>query len=225
LKNGGPNSQKPASAIRSHQFDLKLQRPCRQEMQNTIRQAKQTLRNQVNLGLKRLGPGERAAASAQARTLLSVQALWQSAQSVLFFAPLPEELDVWPLLVEALAAGKKVGLPRFVAEDGIYEACQIQDPKSDLRVGHFGIREPASCCAPLPSTRLDLILVPGVAFDLHGRRLGRGKGYYDQLLGELRGTTCGVAFDEQIVNEIPVASHDVNLDCVLTPTRWVDLRP
>jgi len=194
-------------------------------MQNTIREAKQALRIQVSAGLKRMGPGERAAASARARALLAAQPLWKTAQWVLFFAPLPEELDVWPLLTEALAAGKKIGLPRFVAEDSTYEACQIQDPKSDLRVGHFGIREPASRCAPLPSTRLDLILVPGVAFDLHGRRLGRGKGYYDQLLVELRGTTCGVAFDEQIVEEIPVAPHDVHLDCILTPTRWVDLRP
>jgi 5-formyltetrahydrofolate cyclo-ligase len=194
-------------------------------MQDTIREAKQSLRSRVGAGLKRLGPGERAAASDKARALLATQALWKTAQSVLFFAPLPEELDVWPLLVEALATGKRVGLPRFVAEDKSYEACQIQDLKSDLRAGHFGIREPASRCPPLPSTRLDLILVPGVAFDLQGRRLGRGKGYYDQLLGELRGTTCGVGFDEQIVEQVPVLPHDVNLDCILTPTRWVDLRP
>jgi 5-formyltetrahydrofolate cyclo-ligase len=194
-------------------------------MQNSIREAKQALRSQVSARLKQMEPGQRAAASARARALLASQALWKTAQWVLFFAPLPEELDVWPLLTEALAAGKKVGLPRFVAEDESYEACQIQDPKSDLRVGHFGIREPASRCAPLRSTRLDLILVPGIAFDLNGSRLGRGKGYYDQLLGELRGTTCGVAFDEQIVDEIPIAPHDVRLDCILTPTRWVDPRP
>ena len=154
---------------------MRPQRPRHQEMQNIIREAKRALRIQVSAGLKRMGPGERAAASARARALLAAQPLWKTAQWVLFFAPLPEELDVWPLLTEALAAGKKIGLPRFVAEDSTYEACQIQDPKSDLRVGHFGIREPASRCAPLPSTRLDLILVPGVAFDLRGRRLGRAR--------------------------------------------------
>ncbi len=190
-------------------------------MQNTIREAKQTLRKQVGARLKEMAPGERAAASARARALLAAQPLWQTAQKVLFFAPLPGELDVWPLLAEALSAGKQVALPRFVAEDNAYEVCQIQDPKLDLQVGHFGIREPASRCAQLPSTRLDLILVPGVAFDLQGRRLGRGKGYYDQLLTIWRGTTCGVAFDEQIVESIPVAPHDVYLDCILTPTHWV----
>ena len=168
-------------------------------MQNTIREAKQALRNQVGAQLKRMEPGERAAASAQARTLLATQPLWKTAQWVLFYAPMPEELDVWPQVAEGLAAGKKVALPRFVAENGTYEACQIQDVKLDLQVGYFGIREPASRCARLPSTRLDLILVPGVAFDLHGRRLGRGKGYYDQLLRAWHGATCGVGFDQQIV--------------------------
>jgi 5-formyltetrahydrofolate cyclo-ligase len=70
---------------------------------------------------------------------------------------------------------------------------------------------------------LDFILVPGVAFDLSGRRLGRGKGYYDRLLKQTRGTTCGVAFDEQIVGEIPVEPHDLNVNCILTPTRWIEV--
>jgi 5-formyltetrahydrofolate cyclo-ligase len=194
-------------------------------MQNTIQEAKQALRNRVSARLKRMGPGERAAASARARALLAAQPLWRAAQWVLFFAPLPGELDVWPLLAQALAAGKRVALPRFVPENRAYEARLIRNPESDLQVGHFGIREPASRCAPLPATGLDLILVPGVAFDLHGRRLGRGKGYYDHLLGTLRGTTCGVAFDEQLVDEVPVAPHDVRLDCVLTPSQWVELTP
>ena len=68
---------------------------------------------------------------------------------------------------------------------------------------------------------LDVVLVPGVAFDLGGRRLGRGAGYYDRLLTGVRGTTCGVAFDEQISGELPVEPHDVHVNCILTPTRWL----
>jgi 5-formyltetrahydrofolate cyclo-ligase len=194
-------------------------------MQNTIREAKRALRDQVRAAVTRMEPNEKAAASAQARALLAAQPLWRAAQWVLFFAPLPEELDVWPLLAVALSTAKRVALPRYVAKTKTYETCQILDSRLDLQVGHFGIREPHSRCAPLPSARLDLILVPGVAFDLHGHRLGRGKGYYDQLLKGLSGTTCGVAFDQQIVDEIPVEPHDVSLDCVLTPTRWIQLKP
>ena len=75
----------------------------------------------------------------------------------------------------------------------------------------------------MPLNRLDFVLVPGIAFDLQGRRLGRGKGYYDRLLAEVRGKTCGVAFDEQIVDEIPVEPHDIHVNCILTPTRWIEL--
>ncbi len=155
--------------------------------------------------------------------MLEEQALWKQAQSVLFFAPLPEELDVWPLLAKAISLGKAVALPRFVAEEKTYVACEVRHLTRDVRVGYFGIREPAERCAPVSSNRVDLILVPGVAFDLHGRRLGRGKGFYDQLLTMVRGMTCGVAFDEQVVPEIPIEPHDVELNCLLTPTRWIEM--
>jgi 5-formyltetrahydrofolate cyclo-ligase len=194
-------------------------------MQKTIKEAKQALRKQVRAELTHMEPGEQAAASAQARALLAAQALWKTAQWVLFFAPLPGELDIWPLLSEALSAAKRVALPRFVAETRSYEPCQILDPSVDLQMGHFGIREPSRRCRPLRSPCVDLILVPGLAFDLRGHRLGRGKGYYDQLLRGLGGITCGVAFDQQIVAEIPVEPHDVRVNCVLTPTRWVELSP
>jgi 5-formyltetrahydrofolate cyclo-ligase len=188
-----------------------------------IQEAKRALRQKVRAELANMTDAERATASAQARALLAAQPRWQRARSVLFFAPLPEELDVWPLLVEALAAGKTVCLPRFAAEKNHYIACQVENPATDLKPGQFGIREPVEGCAPIPLKRLDLILVPGIAYDLHGRRLGRGKGFYDRLLAGVRGTTCGVAFDLQIVRELPVEPHDAHVDCILTPTRWLEL--
>jgi len=75
----------------------------------------------------------------------------------------------------------------------------------------------------LPLNRLDLTLVPGVAFDLHGRRLGRGKGIYDQILAAVGGLTCGITFDEQVVSEVPVEPHDIQVNRILTPTRWIEL--
>lgn len=193
-------------------------------MQDPIPEAKRRLRDQLRAALREIPARKRAAASAQARALLKAQAQWRAAQSVLFFAPLPEELDVWPLLTEALAGGKRVALPRFVAAAQGYEACQVLDPAADLELGHFGIREPRDLCPRFASDQLDLILVPGVAFDLQGGRLGRGKGYYDQLLGALHGAKFGVAFDQQVVDEVPMVPHDVRLDCILTPTRWVVLK-
>jgi len=130
-----------------------------------------------------------------------------------------------PSFAVAANAGKQVFLPRFQVDTKSYTACRVESAETDLRVGQFGIREPTETCPEIPLNRLDLILVPGVAFDLHGRRLGRGKGFYDQLLAAVRGRTCGVAFDEQIVNEVPVEPHDVVLNCILTPSRWFEFRP
>jgi 5-formyltetrahydrofolate cyclo-ligase len=194
-------------------------------MQNDLPAAKQALREQVRQALKAIPPGERAAASARARSLLEKQLLWATAGSVMLFAPLPEELDVWPLLAQALAAGKRVALPRFAAATRSYEASWVRN-ETEVQVGHFGIREPTNLCARIASVEhLDLILVPAVAFDLQGGRLGRGKGYYDQLLGGLRSTTCGMAFDEQIVGRIPMGPHDVRMHYVLTPTRFIEVKP
>jgi len=189
-----------------------------------ITESKNALRQQIRAQVKALTVEQRAAASGRACALLEQQAVWKRAELIFFYAPMPEEIDIWPLLGDALAAGKTVALPRFDPVTQRYVACQIQDVAKDLNHGQFGIREPGGHCIAVPPNRLDLVLVPGVAFDVHGRRLGRGKGFYDQMLASVRGTTCGVAFDEQIVEAIPVEPHDVHLNCILTPTRWLEFK-
>jgi 5-formyltetrahydrofolate cyclo-ligase len=187
------------------------------------RREKAMLRRKVASEMRGLSSERRMAAAARARALMEQQRVWQEAQAVLLFAPLPDELDVWPLVGAALASGKQVALPRYASAASEYIACWVREPEKDLEVGQYGIREPNERCAIAPLLRLDFILVPGVAFDLHGRRLGRGRGHYDRVLAAARGTTCGVAFDEQIVREVPVEPHDIHLNCILTPTRWIEL--
>jgi 5-formyltetrahydrofolate cyclo-ligase len=187
---------------------------------NLSADAKLKLRSDIRAELKKMSDAERAAASLQICSRLEEQELWRKAHSILFYAPLPEEPDIWRLLVDSLAAKKTVLLPRFEMEHGHYSARLIKDADTDVRTGKFGIREPGEHCEKISLNRLDLILVPGIAFDLDGHRLGRGKGFYDRLLAVLEGPTCGVAFDQQIVERIPVEPHDIHLSCILTPTRW-----
>jgi len=193
-------------------------------MPTKIPDSKNALRNQIQALLKKMSPTERTAASTQVCSRLKQQADWNRAELILLFTPLSEEVDVWPLLAKALSAGKKIALPRFDPAANMYAACQVENPGRDLVIGKFGIREPGPHCALIPPTTVDLILVPGVAFDLSGRRLGRGRGFYDRLLVSLRGVKCGVAFDEQVVREVSVEPHDVRLDCLVTPTRWTEFR-
>jgi len=190
-------------------------------MQPDIQEAKAALRKQIRGALEKISPAVRTALSAQIRDRLKEQAVWKNAGSVLFFASLPDELDLWPLLEEALAAGKTAALPRYHPADKNYVACRVQNLRSEITPGEFGIREPAARCPEIPLSRLDLILVPGVAFDWHGHRLGRGKGFYDRLLAGTRGVKCGIAFDEQMVNEVPTGPSDVRMNFMMTPTRGV----
>ena len=185
--------------------------------------AKAALRMEVRSALAGLTVEQKAVASEAACRKLTDQSIWQKAQSILFFAPRLDELDIWPLLGRGLAEKKAVLLPKYVAESQSYTACQVYDLVRDISPGKFNLREPAASFDKTALNWLDLILVPGVAFDLHGRRLGRGKGFYDQLLKTMRGTMCGVAFDEQIVREVPIEPHDIYLNCLLTPTRWIEL--
>jgi 5-formyltetrahydrofolate cyclo-ligase len=160
-------------------------------------------------------------ASARARARLRRQAVWKTAHSVLFYSPIAGELDLTPLIQTALDAGKVILLPRYDAKAEGYEAVHIADLKADCAPGKFGIAEPGPQCAAYPLKSLDLALVPGLGFDLAGRRLGRGGGFYDRLLAQVRGVKCGAAFDQQIVAEIPSEGHDVPVDFILTPTRWL----
>lgn len=184
-----------------------------------LNEQKTALRKEIRAALQKFSPAARNAASAQLCARLKEQAFWQSAASVLFFAPLADEPDVWPLLEETAPGGKIAALPRFEPADQTYVACRIQKPRSEIALGQFGIREPRSDCAEIGLGRLDLILVPGVAFDAGGRRLGRGRGFYDRLLAETPGLKCGVAFDEQITGEVPAGGRDEPMNFILTPTQ------
>ena len=190
-------------------------------MKSEIHESKTALRHKVHAMLKQLSPAKRAADSAAACALLIQQPFWQKASGVLFFAPMPDEVNVWPLMEETLAGGKIVALPRYDPATNDYFACRVQHPQHEIVAGHFGIREPNRGCPELPLERLGLILVPGVAFSAVGARLGRGRGFYDRLLAETHTLKCGVAFDEQIVETIPAANLDVHMDFILTPTRCV----
>ena len=145
----------------------------------------------------------------------------QSAHSILFFAPLPDELDVWPLLQKLLPAKKICALPSFDSAVQFYSARRIKDLETDIVTGKFGISEPLDNCEEIPLDHFDLVLVPGVAFDLNGNRLGRGKGFYDRILSMASGIKCGVAYDFQLLEQIPTESHDAKVNFIFTPNRCV----
>ena len=192
------------------------------QMESEIQKAKEALRSQIREVLKKIAPEKRKVDSQNLSAELKVQPFIQSSTSILFFAPLPDELDLWPALEEVLAEGKIVALPCFDAENQRYLPRRVTDLRVELVSGRFGIREPEPACMEVPLADLDAILVPGVAFDVRGYRLGRGKGFYDRLLADFTGRKIGIAFDEQLVGAVPTGKDDVRMNFILTPSRCVN---
>ncbi|HNQ88555.1 MAG TPA: 5-formyltetrahydrofolate cyclo-ligase [Verrucomicrobiota bacterium] len=192
-------------------------------MDQSLDSAKAALRTELTARLEAVPAQTRTEASTAACRLLVARDEWRTARAILFYAAMRDELDLWPVIREAWSQDRTVALPRYQPACRAYEAACVGGP-ADLRTGWYGILEPGPQCASIPVNRLDLVLVPGLAFDPVGGRLGRGKGHYDRLLADARGWLCGVAMDEQVVLSVPTGPQDVLLNCILTPTRWIACR-
>ncbi len=137
---------------------------------------------------------------------------WQAASTVLLYHPLPDEVDITPLMERGRVAGKRILLPAVVGDD---LALREYEGEASLLVGAYGIKEPAGR-EYTDYASVALVLVPGVAFDMGGRRLGRGKGYYDRLLPRLsHARRIGVCFPFQLVDDVPSEAHDQLVDAVV----------
>ena len=188
-------------------------------MTTPLAHAKSILREQMRARWKTIAAAERVLGPACLRAPGARAHFFAEAQTVLLFAPLPDEPDITALFDEIWTSGRTLALPRFDAASGAYAPCGVTN-RAELVAGRFGVLEPGPACPLIPLNQLDFTFVPGVAFDLEGRRLGRGKGFYDRLLAGVRGHKCGVALEAQIVTEVPEEPHDVRVDSILTPTRW-----
>ena len=155
---------------------------------------------------------------------------YAAAKTVMWYADAGSEVRTRHTLPAALAHGKRVVVPWCVVETNTLELFLLEDV-SELVEGAYKILEPKEELRSLPAKvvkpeELDLVMVPGTAFDPRGGRMGQGKGYYDRLLATARADAplVGMAFDCQVFDEIPVAPHDVFMDLVLTESRTLEGR-
>ncbi len=141
----------------------------------------------------------------------------KTATSVMCFVSFGSEVDTAPLVRWCLEQGKRVALPRIVGRRHM-EAFWVTDPAADLESGSYGIREPRSGLPQASPEAIDLIVVPGSAFDRSGDRMGYGGGFYDTFLPRLRPGTprVAVAFDLQLVDDVPEEGHDLSVDVLVT---------
>ncbi|MBM4152537.1 MAG: 5-formyltetrahydrofolate cyclo-ligase [Kiritimatiellaceae bacterium] len=157
-----------------------------------------------------------SSASAQIVRRIQTLAEYQSARTVGVYMPLPDEVDLRPLFQDA---GKQLYIPVFEPVSGQYRMAQLTP---ELTPGRYSIPEPAHPVFAA-ADEIDLILVPGVAFDRSGHRIGRGGGFYDRLLTYYQTLPIGVAFDFQWMDAIPYENHDVSMRKGISEIRIIEM--
>ncbi len=145
----------------------------------------------------------------------------------MLYMPLASEIDVTAIALRCFQTNCNVCVPKvnWQRRDMIaVEVNSIDDRNMDT--DEHGIRTPKEC-RPIPPSMIDLIVTPGLAFDARGHRLGRGGGFYDRFLVRVRNSAVrvGIAFDFQIIDEVPVDEQDASVDIIVTDRRVAHARP
>src|SRR5215831_2246324 len=142
-------------------------------------------------------------------------------RTVMVYMALPQEVQTTRIIAQARVWQKRVVVP--VVQGNSLVAVELPDDPTQLRRGRFGILEPYGTQVVIPPEEVDCIMVPGVAFDYRGGRLGFGKGYYDRFLSQLPATTyrCGLAFGIQVVPCVPQTSHDICMHGIVTEQGFI----
>ena len=167
--------------------------------------------------LKKQGSQKRLDKSREIAAQLFVLPAFQKAQTVLFYASLPGEVDTFAMIDKAMQSQKHVALP-VIARDQRKMIPTLTNSIDDLHSGPYGIRQPRLDESKIVDIQaIDAVIVPGLAFDKAKNRLGRGAGYYDRFLSELPKSVVkiGIAFDFQVVDCLPTEEHDVPLDYII----------
>lgn len=183
--------------------------------------AKKALRSEVRARLAGVGDAAWAEASAAISARVMGLEWYRAALVVMTYAPTAGEVDVRAIGRAAIGSGKVVAIPEVGWQAKTLIPRRVGSVDEGLIVRKHGVPEPAEGNPEVDRREIDLILVPGIAFDGSGRRLGRGGGFYDRFLARCGPRTrfVGVALDEQIVGEVPVGLTDVRVNAVVTPTR------
>jgi 5-formyltetrahydrofolate cyclo-ligase len=185
--------------------------------------AKRRLREQALQRRDAMAGAQRLACGEALRARLVALPAVAAAATILCFASFRSEIDTMPLIDWCLEHGIAVALPRIIGPRHL-EAFAVTDPRSDLIPGHHDIPEPREGLALVDPAVIDVVIVPGSAFDREGGRMGYGGGFYDAFLRRLRpdARRIGIGFEAQLVERVPREAHDLCVDLVVTESRAIE---
>lgn len=192
----------------------------------TLRSAKKALRASVIARRDALDAETRRRDSQAITAKLLALPEYRAAGVVCAYASFGGEFDSAAFCSDVVASGKRLLLPRINRAARMLELREVKNLGGDLVAGVWGIREPAGRCPVVPSSAVEFLLVPGVAFTATGERLGYGGGFYDRLLSGLNAKTPRVvaAFALQVVDSIPTGPNDQRVHLIVTENRPADGR-
>ncbi len=180
---------------------------------------KAQLRTTILRRLKQQKEGQRRRRSEAIRRKVYRLTAFRQAKTVFCYVALPYEVQTWRLIEGMLTKGKRVVVPKVARKNRRLQLSQLRNPSEDLAPGAFGVLEPkADNLRPISPNKLDLVVVPGLAFDRRGHRLGHGLGFFDRFLARLPKDTptIGLAFRFQVFDRLPARAHDRAVKTVLT---------
>lgn len=182
---------------------------------------KPALRRQLRDKLESISEADRHAKSLAACGLIAASPEFAAASVVMLYLSTPTEVDTASLALRCWQANKNVVVPKVSWDQRRMLPVEITSLQTGLTTSGTGIREP-DAGKPFPVDSIDLVIVPGLGFSATGHRIGRGMGFYDRFLAqpEFVGLSCGLAFEEQVVEQLPVLDHDVPL-CMLATDRGI----
>lgn len=160
------------------------------------------------------------------RKLLGISQ-FSMAGTILFYLALADEVQTEKMIEHSLKLGKRIAVPLIESQNNQILISELKDPERELEPGTLGILQPKkNFYRPLKIEQLELVIVPGVAFDKRGNRLGFGKGFYDRFLRKApeRTQSIALAFELQLVDDIRSQLHDVPVDYIITEKRIIDCK-
>ena len=191
-------------------------------MSEEIFQKKKTLRKEMTLKRANLDKSERQKISHEIVQKLLNYSVYKNSKTVMAYASMPEEIQLNELFEDAFNSEKKLAIP-FIVGRGTIRPVLL--PSLDaLEVGDFGILTVRQDLRKFVDTKeIDCVIVPGAAFDAKGNRLGLGGGYYDRFLKlAVNAKKIALAFDFQVVEDLPVAPNDSPIDIIITQSRIIE---
>lgn len=179
-----------------------------------MQSAKQALRKVLLKERRETSHEERCAVDTGIFLHLTALSFYRQAKTVFLYCSTSEEIDTTRLMANALRAGKRVCVP-LCTGNGVMEPRRITDA-GQLRPGHYGILEPPASAELIPMSEIDLCIVPCLAADAAGHRLGYGGGYYDRFLTQAAVPSAALCAHNRFMHALPVEPHDRCCDIIVT---------